>query len=263
MPAAFDRCRAKGGRVRTISGPDDEWGLGEDEYMRICVLGGKVYPGHRATKKSEHVVVVPDEVLAEVEAELYAGNQRRHPRGAPGGKGGEFAPKGGQLSGADKEEVLAAVDDWQLGMSKFVKMRRDPSGEFAQVLDKVPNYKGEVYRGLGLSKKDVAQLKEGRQYKMSLHSSASKTESVSRPFAQLSYEMSNQTPILLQVRVKRAADISTFVKGQNRYQKEVVLMKGTKYRIDSVKPYKFPRYKDAGMEMEAVEGLRVVMTQVS
>lgn len=45
MPAGFDRCRANGGRIRTISGPDKHMGLEDGEYLHICILKGKVHRG--------------------------------------------------------------------------------------------------------------------------------------------------------------------------------------------------------------------------
>ena len=43
MPAGFDMCVKKGGRVRTKD-------LGKGKYMHICFLGGKSYPGYVKTK---------------------------------------------------------------------------------------------------------------------------------------------------------------------------------------------------------------------
>ena len=39
MPASFDRCIAKGGRVRTKT-------LKGGKYLRICYKDGKSYPSH-------------------------------------------------------------------------------------------------------------------------------------------------------------------------------------------------------------------------
>lgn len=44
MPAAFDNCVAKGGKVRTKE-------LGNGKYMHICILGGKSYAGEVRVKK--------------------------------------------------------------------------------------------------------------------------------------------------------------------------------------------------------------------
>ena len=44
MPAAFDSCRAKGGKIRTKT-------LSKGRFMRICILGGKTFKGEIKTKK--------------------------------------------------------------------------------------------------------------------------------------------------------------------------------------------------------------------
>lgn len=44
MPAAFDKCVKRGGRVRTKS-------LKDDKYVHICYKDGKSYAGHVKVKK--------------------------------------------------------------------------------------------------------------------------------------------------------------------------------------------------------------------
>ena len=44
MPADFDRCVKKGGKVRTKE-------MGEGKYMHVCVLDGKTYAGEMKMKK--------------------------------------------------------------------------------------------------------------------------------------------------------------------------------------------------------------------
>ena len=52
MPAAFDKCRRNGGKIRTISGPRKEQPkLEKDEYVHICILNGKQHMGY--VKKKE------------------------------------------------------------------------------------------------------------------------------------------------------------------------------------------------------------------
>ena len=51
MPAEFDACRSSGGKIRTISGPDKQWGLGDNEYLHICVKkDGSVVRGEKKQK---------------------------------------------------------------------------------------------------------------------------------------------------------------------------------------------------------------------
>jgi len=40
MPAGFEKCRAQGGRIRTIK-PN------ANTYMAVCYIGGKSYAGER------------------------------------------------------------------------------------------------------------------------------------------------------------------------------------------------------------------------
>jgi hypothetical protein len=46
MPAKFNSCVKRGGRVRTKK-------LSDDKYMPICFINGKSYPGEVHTKKRE------------------------------------------------------------------------------------------------------------------------------------------------------------------------------------------------------------------
>jgi len=51
MPRGFTQCVRRGGRVRTVAGPDKEHGLGEDEYVHYCVIYGESYRGEVKKKK--------------------------------------------------------------------------------------------------------------------------------------------------------------------------------------------------------------------
>lgn len=37
MPKAFLDCVQRGGKVRTIVGPDKQWGLKAGEFRRVCI----------------------------------------------------------------------------------------------------------------------------------------------------------------------------------------------------------------------------------
>lgn len=45
MPAAFDKAVRAGGKVRTISGPNKQFGLKAGEYMHVVFHGGKMERG--------------------------------------------------------------------------------------------------------------------------------------------------------------------------------------------------------------------------
>lgn len=53
MPAAFDKCVADGGKVRTITGPRNAPSLKTGEYIHVCSLNGKTYFGYKKKKKKE------------------------------------------------------------------------------------------------------------------------------------------------------------------------------------------------------------------
>lgn len=54
MPAAFDKAVREGGKVRTIKGPNKQFGLGKGEYMHVVFHGGKM---ERGEVKHEHAAV--------------------------------------------------------------------------------------------------------------------------------------------------------------------------------------------------------------
>lgn len=45
MPIPFDKCRERGGRIRTRD-------FGDGRYMHICFIGGKSFRGEVKTKKN-------------------------------------------------------------------------------------------------------------------------------------------------------------------------------------------------------------------
>jgi hypothetical protein len=51
MPAAFNKCRHNGGKIRTISGPNKKLGLSERQYMHVCFLNGEMVQGEKKVKK--------------------------------------------------------------------------------------------------------------------------------------------------------------------------------------------------------------------
>lgn len=53
MPKAFEECVKKGGKVRTVSGPNEEHGLTKDEYVRYCTLDGRTHRGEVKKKTSK------------------------------------------------------------------------------------------------------------------------------------------------------------------------------------------------------------------
>ena len=55
MPQGFDMCQEKGGKMRTISGPNKRFGLKKGEYMHICIdKKGVMNRGYVKKKSNEH-----------------------------------------------------------------------------------------------------------------------------------------------------------------------------------------------------------------
>jgi len=53
MPEEFDRCVKGGGRVRTVSGPNKQFGLGKGQYRHICFLKKESFLGEVKTKEKK------------------------------------------------------------------------------------------------------------------------------------------------------------------------------------------------------------------
>jgi hypothetical protein len=60
MPEAFNKCRKKGGKIRTFSGPNKRFGLGDNEYIHVCFLYGKAYPGEKKRNHTEAAIKAYD-----------------------------------------------------------------------------------------------------------------------------------------------------------------------------------------------------------
>ena len=54
-PAAFEKCVAQKGRVRTITGPSKQFGVPEGSYLHVCFIPGtkKMIRGEVKTKESK------------------------------------------------------------------------------------------------------------------------------------------------------------------------------------------------------------------
>jgi hypothetical protein len=52
MPEAFEKCRRNGGRIRTVSGPNKNHGLGAGEYVHYCYLNGESFRGEVRKKEN-------------------------------------------------------------------------------------------------------------------------------------------------------------------------------------------------------------------
>ena len=50
MPADFEKCVKDGGKVRTIKGPNKQFGLQKKQYCHVCFLKGEMTKGEVKTK---------------------------------------------------------------------------------------------------------------------------------------------------------------------------------------------------------------------
>lgn len=50
MPADFEKCVKKGGRVRTVTGPNKQFNLEKNQYCHVCFLKGDMFKGEVKTK---------------------------------------------------------------------------------------------------------------------------------------------------------------------------------------------------------------------
>jgi len=53
MPAKFDKCVRNKGKVRTITGPDKQFGVGKGQYRHLCLLNGETYLGYVHERKDK------------------------------------------------------------------------------------------------------------------------------------------------------------------------------------------------------------------
>ena len=50
-PENFEKCVRNGGKVRTISGKNERYGLKDGQYRHICILNGESFMGEIKQKK--------------------------------------------------------------------------------------------------------------------------------------------------------------------------------------------------------------------
>ncbi len=53
MPEDFQKCVRNGGKVRTVSGPNEAHGLKKGEYVHYCYINNESFRGEVRTKKEE------------------------------------------------------------------------------------------------------------------------------------------------------------------------------------------------------------------
>ena len=103
------------------------------------------------------------------------------------------------------------------------------------MLDKIPNFTGEVHRGLILKPDELAKMSVGAKYEVTLHSSSSLNESKARDILEMYKDegrlAGSKWAVMIHADVKSGADISKHVFQEFRSQKEVVLRAGTQFKV--------------------------------
>ena len=99
--------------------------------------------------------------------------------------------------------------------------------------NRAPKYEGRVFRGIyNLEQAEVDQLRRAKTITWDAMSSSSKSEFRAKTFLG---SADNRHSVLFDIKSKTGVDIQGVVREAYRTEREVVLRKGTKYRITSVK----------------------------
>ncbi|MCK9520694.1 MAG: hypothetical protein M0R74_16975 [Dehalococcoidia bacterium] len=53
MPRDFEVCVKKGGKVKRIAGPNDQFGLKKGEYMNVCFINNEMFRGEKHKAETE------------------------------------------------------------------------------------------------------------------------------------------------------------------------------------------------------------------
>ncbi|HEY5126777.1 MAG TPA: NUDIX domain-containing protein [Bradyrhizobium sp.] len=155
----------------------------------------------------------------------------------PRDEGGEWTS--GSSGAVDKygldDDEQNTMWAWQSGAGygpdSYDRLRRDSS--FANTLRKFTVYKGTVYRGLDLSHKKLAELKVGSVYRMDKHSAASTSASTAENFSGAGGAGAWRNAVVLRIEQASGRRIPRIY--NQLQEREIVLLKGSHYRITEVK----------------------------
>lgn len=116
----------------------------------------------------------------------------------------------------DQEEMLM---EWKSNNGRRLRT----SEKFTKLLSALPQAPGTVYRGVDLSRNDIAGLKPGSTYTMNKHSATSISKKIAKEF----YNYSNKTPVLMEIVQKSGRKLPEEGGGE----REVVIPKGTRFKV--------------------------------
>lgn len=176
--------------------------------------------GYRA-RGHKYVGVMPETVPQHAVRDAYDPDEPRDPHGQ--WEGGGSTDK----YGLDEDEQ-DKMWDWKSGVG-YERMRKD--SRTGKMLAKLPVFKGTIYRGVNLKQSEYAKLRPGSTYRIDKYSSATSGKSVARNFL----GDRNKVSVLLEMKGSGRKIPTMYNTAGSGAEREVVLMRGDRYKVDSVK----------------------------
>jgi len=184
----------------------------------------KARQGVRFTKAGK-----PPECVMPVESKAspsYAANYAKWQKGLSGEK--KEAIETWMMDMGDSVRKIRLIDAGQ-GAKLSLAIRRQ-AYEFRTAISSAPNWKGRVFRGLSLTDKQLEQLsKVDSLMRVKAASSATPDAKVAHQYMRAH---GRRKRVLLDLRTQTGRDVGSVFPDQ--WEKEIVLPKGSKYRIESV-----------------------------
>ena len=143
--------------------------------------------------------------------------------------GGRFAPQESELldSWATGEKLSAIRDSQRSGIET------PETRAFSAALDKADKYDGVAYRGSMMTRDELSKVVKGKSLTLRADSSASASAAVADAFVGFK-ETGNQVPVMMELKATTAADVRGIGKFAVADQEEVILRKGTRYKVSGV-----------------------------
>lgn len=166
--------------------------------------------------------------------------EEEHPRDASGqfaDQEGVAAAKAGLSQGEGKAVELWSHTLYREATQAEPKEDKKASlRDFQSAIDKIPEYRGTIYRAIvldNLSDLKGGAVKQYERFKAANPLSASKSREEAEEFA-TSAATPNQTVLVMEIAAKTGADISEMVAEEYRDQQEVVMRPGTMYDFKKI-----------------------------
>ncbi len=188
-------------------------------------------------------------------------------------KSDEYKPTKGEGKWAEglSESETAGIHSWQSGGTNEIrnfdrtgqgdKWTQDTVKNFDSALNKAEPYKGEVYRGLhDLNDESYQKVISSKEIKLDSHASATISQDRAAFFVQPIRDTPTKS-VLFKIDNKTGVNISAASKETFKNEVEVVLRKGTQYKVSSIKSTKFTyRDRSSGTD-KTVEGAIIHLSE--